>query len=74
MGTHMIGRYKACRRFLFLKLEDFPAYQSEEEGLGQGKVQAGNPFRQLRRSISSRSISKQSLSPKVCSRLLQDKV
>ncbi len=74
MGTYMIGRYKDGHRFLFLKLEDFLGFQSEGEVLGQGKVQADNQPRQLRRSISSHSISKQSLSLKVCSHLFQGKV
>ncbi|BAT48835.1 hypothetical protein BTUAT1_17010 [Bacillus altitudinis] len=72
MGTCTIGRYKACRRFLFFKLEDFPACHSE--GLGKGKVQEDNRSRQPRRSISSRNINKQSLSLKVCSRSLQGRV
>lgn len=74
MGTHMIGRYQDGHRFLFLKLEDCQGYQSEGEVLCRGKVQADNRPRQLRRSILSRSTSRQSLILKVCSHLFRGKV
>ncbi len=69
MGTHMIGRCKDFHLLVFLKVEGFLGFRSEEEVLGQGKVQADTQPRRHRRSISFRSISKHSLSHKVCSRL-----
>lgn len=67
MGTHMIGRYKDFHLLVFLQVEGFLGFQSEEEVLYQGKVQADTQHRQHRRSISFPSISKHSLSLKVCS-------
>lgn len=72
MGTHMIGRCKDFHPLVFL--QGFLGFQSEEEVLYQGKVQADIQHRQHRRSISFRSISKHSLSLKVCSRLYLGKV
>lgn len=68
MGTHMIGRCKDFHLLVFLKVEGFLGFRSEEV-LGQGKVQADNLHRRHRRSISFRSISKHSRSHRVCSRL-----
>lgn len=73
MGIHMIGRCKDFHLLVFLKVEGFRGFRWEEV-LCQGKVQADNRHRQLRRSISFRSISKHSLSLKVCSRLYLRKV
>lgn len=74
MGTHMIGRCKDFHLLVFLKVEGFLGFRSEEEVLGQGKVQADTQHRRHRRSISFPSISKHSLSHKVCSRLYRGKV
>lgn len=74
MGTHMIGRCKDFHLLVFLQVEGFLGFRSEEEVLGQGKVQADTQHRQPRRSISFRSISKLSLSHKVCSHLYLGKV
>lgn len=70
MGTHMIGRCKDGHRSLFLKLEDFQGFQSEEEALDPDQA---DQLRQLRHSISFRSISKHYHSLKACSHLFQGK-
>lgn len=70
MGTHMTGRCKDGHHSLFLKLEDFQGFQSEEEALDPDQA---DQLRQLRRSISFRSISKHYHSLKACSHLFQGK-